>query len=119
MKAGDKVLLREDFDPWALEDENRSITVKAGTVGVVKDVELSPSLPSIRRGTVLVDFQGVQYTRYVFPPQVQRLLKMVQRLLKLVGMREGGTGELMVGMREGGTGERCVLPGTCCSSSLR
>ena len=66
-----------DFNPWALEDEKRSITVKAGTVGVVKDVEQSPSLPPIRQGTVLVDFQNVQFTRYVFPAQVQRLLTIV------------------------------------------
>jgi hypothetical protein len=77
MKAGDKVLLCEDFNPWALEDEKRSITVKAGTVGVVKDVEQSPSLPPIRKGTVLVDFPDVRYTRYVFPAQVAYLLKIV------------------------------------------
>ena len=77
MRAGDTVILAADFNPWALEDEKRSITVKAGTVGVVKDVEQSPSLPPIRKGTVLVDFPDVRYTRYVFPAQVQRLLTIV------------------------------------------
>ena len=77
MRAGDTVILAADFNPWALEDEKRSITVKAGTVGVVKDVEQSPSLPPIRQGTVLVDFQNVQFTRYFFPAHVQRLLTIV------------------------------------------
>jgi len=73
MLPGCKVRLTADFNPWAPEDETRSCTVKEGTLGVVQDVELSPSLPSIRKGTVLVDFKGVQWTRYVFPSQIAYL----------------------------------------------